>query len=181
MNIKKNTNKYPIYGVIKKSIDHKTHQDFLKEIEEKKIKVDANIKSGKQNIRKVDAWRIPVNSLIGEKIKEIAFELNKTFNYKLTDVQDIQYLEYKSGDYYDWHVDIADDISSKRKISISYILNSDFEGGELEFFHGGNNYLINEKKDQLIAFTSFMNHRVKKVTKGVRKALVIWINGDPWQ
>jgi predicted 2-oxoglutarate/Fe(II)-dependent dioxygenase YbiX len=64
---------------------------------------------------------------------------------------------------------------------MSYVLNDDFEGGDLEFFHGGETYVINAKEESLIAFTSFINHRVKKVTQGVRKALVVWVNGESWR
>ena len=70
---------------------------------------------------------------------------------------------------------------SLRKISMSYVINDDFDGGELEFFHGGEKIIINATKDSLIAFTSFINHRVHKVTRGVRKALVVWVNGESWR
>jgi len=51
----------------------------------------------------------------------------------------------------------------------------------LEFFHGGEKIIINTKIDSLIAFTSFINHRVRKVTKGIRKALVVWVNAESWR
>lgn len=107
--------------------------------------------------------------------------MNEIYNYRISCIQDIQYLEYQVGDYYNWHTDISDGLSSLRKISISFVLNDDFEGGELEFFHGGEKIIINTKINSLIAFTSFINHRVKKVTKGVRKALVVWVNGESWR
>ena len=174
-----NTN--PIYGLIHKSIDSDTRLNFLEEIEEKKKPIQAKIKSGAKGIRQVDAWRLPIESYIGTQLNYIILDLNETFNYRLSCIQDIQYLEYKEGDYYDWHSDVSDGLSSLRKISMSYVLNDDFEGGDLEFFHGGETYVINAKEESLIAFTSFINHRVKKVTKGVRKALVVWVNGESWR
>jgi predicted 2-oxoglutarate/Fe(II)-dependent dioxygenase YbiX len=174
-----NTN--PIYGLIHKSIDSDTRLNFLEEIEEKKKPIEAKIKSGAKGIRQVDAWRLPIESYIGTQLNYIILDLNETFNYRLSCIQDIQYLEYKEGDYYDWHSDVSDGLSSLRKISISYVLNDDFEGGDLEFFHGGETYVINAKEESLIAFTSFINHRVKKVTQGVRKALVVWVNGESWR
>lgn len=173
--------KNPTYGLITKVIGEDVCKDFLEEIKEKKIKVDAKTKSGKKGIRQVDAWRIPLKSNIGDRFNHITLDLNYTFNYRLSCIQDIQYLEYKVGDYYDWHSDVSEGISSLRKISMSYVLNDDFEGGELEIFHGGENYVLDAKIEQLVAFTSFMNHRVRKVTKGVRKALVVWINGEAWR
>ena len=174
-----NTN--PIYGLIHKAIDSDTRLNFLEEIEEKKQPIQAKIKSGGQGIRQVDAWRLPIESYIGTQLNYIILDLNETFNYRLSCIQDIQYLEYKEGDYYDWHSDVSDGLSSLRKISISYVLNDDFQGGDLEFFHGGETYVINAKEESLIAFTSFINHRVKKVTQGVRKALVVWVNGEAWR
>ena len=174
-----NTN--PIYGLIHKSIDSDTRLNFLEEIEEKKKPIKAKIKSGAKGIRQVDAWRLPIESYIGTQLNYIILDLNETFNYRLSCIQDIQYLEYKEGDYYDWHSDVSDGLSSLRKISMSYVLNDDFEGGDLEFFHGGETYVINAKEESLIAFTSFINHRVKKVTQGVRKALVVWVNGESWR
>lgn len=174
-----NTN--PIYGLIHKSINSDTRLNFLEEIEEKKKPIQAKIKSGAKGIRQVDAWRLPIESYIGTQLNYIILDLNETFNYRLSCIQDIQYLEYKVGDYYDWHSDVSDGLSSLRKISMSYVLNDDFEGGDLEFFHGGETYVINAKEESLIAFTSFINHRVKKVTQGVRKALVVWVNGESWR
>ena len=174
-----NTN--PIYGLIHKSIDSDTRLNFLEEIEEKKKPIQAKTKSGAKGIRQVDAWRLPIESYIGTQLNYIILDLNETFNYRLSCIQDIQYLEYKEGDYYDWHSDVSDGLSSLRKISMSYVLNDDFEGGDLEFFHGGETYVINAKEESLIAFTSFINHRVKKVTQGVRKALVVWVNGESWR
>jgi predicted 2-oxoglutarate/Fe(II)-dependent dioxygenase YbiX len=174
-----NTN--PIYGLIHKAIDSDTRLNFLEEIEEKKQPIQAKTKSGAKGIRQVDAWRLPIESYIGTQLNYIILDLNETFNYRLSCIQDIQYLEYKEGDYYDWHSDVSDGLSSLRKISMSYVLNDDFKGGDLEFFHGGETYVINAKEESLIAFTSFINHRVKKVTQGVRKALVVWVNGESWR
>ena len=72
-------------------------------------------------------------------------------------------------------------IDSTTKLTCITYLNDDFDGGELEFFHGGEKIIINATKDSLIAFTSFINHRVHKVTRGVRKALVVWVNGESWR
>ena len=171
----------PIYGIVTRPIDDETRLRFINEIEQRKIPVEAKVNSGRSGIRKVKAWRIPINSNIGATLNFVILDLNEIFNYRLSCIQDIQYLEYQEGDYYDWHTDIADGISSLRKISMSYVINDDFDGGELEFFHGGEKSIINTTEDYLVAFTSFINHRVHKVTRGVRKALVVWVNGESWR
>ena len=171
----------PIYGITHRPISQETRLAMINEIHEKKIPVEAKVNSGKSGIRQVRAWRIPLNTDIAETLNYIILDLNEIYNYRLACIQDIQYLEYQAGDFYDWHTDIANGISSLRKISMSYVINDDFDGGELEFFHGGEKIIINATRDSLIAFTSFINHRVHKVTRGVRKALVVWVNGESWR
>jgi PKHD-type hydroxylase len=69
-----------------------------------------------------------------------------------------------------------------RKLSIAMLLNTpgeDFEGGEFQINGWRENKPINIdiRKGRIIAFPSFMIHRVCPVTKGVRKSLVIWVSG----
>ena len=71
-----------------------------------------------------------------------------------------------------------------RKISLVCLLNdpSEFEGGELELSFNKPN--LNEttiaplKQGTIIAFPSFIPHRVKEVTKGKRINAVSWVHGD---
>ena len=70
-----------------------------------------------------------------------------------------------------------------RKISMSIILNDNFEGGAFEFASYGkeecNITPIEAKAGDIIFFTSGMEHRVAPVTKGVRYSLVNWFVGPP--
>ena len=83
---------------------------MINEIHEKKIPVEAKVNSGKSGIRQVKAWRIPLNTDIAETLNYIILDLNEIYNYRLACIQDIQYLEYQAGDFYDWHTDIDEDI-----------------------------------------------------------------------
>ena len=76
-------------------------------------------------------------------------------------------------------IDSAND-AAKRKISISWLLNDEYEGGDLEIQVHGESYRY-KQQSQMIAFTSFLNHRVTPITKGCRKAIVAWINGGEWK
>ena len=95
---------------------------------------------------------------------------------------------------YDWHLDIGTDpIPSTRKLSYSILLNvGKYKGGELEFHLGrGDNVPDNTMKMQsvrpnqtgadalgsMILFPSYLIHRVLPVTKGIRYAIVGWMNG----
>ena len=112
----------------------------------------------------------------------------------------LQYTEYDSNDQgkYDWHVDTATNISSHRKISITIQLSdpSEYEGGYLQLFSTAENnpneydyslntpyYIKSVKKEigTITIFPSFMPHRVSRVTKGVRKSLVLWVGGTSFK
>ena len=77
---------------------------------------------------------------------------------------------------YDWHVDIAEGLESLRKISIIINLNDDYEGGDFEAFSQGVNSIKLGRGD-VIAFSSFMPHRITPVTQGERWSIVAWVSG----
>jgi len=93
-----------------------------------------------------------------------------------------QFTHYPTGGFYDWHMD--NDVLGKhqppvRKISMTLLLSPkhEFEGGELEFMSKGKRAEL--KQGQAIFFASWLMHRVKPVTKGERKSLVMWFGGPP--
>ena len=64
-----------------------------------------------------------------------------------------------------------------RKISMSLMLNDDYEGGELEIMD-----TPPQPKwgvGQMVFFPSYQYHEVKPVTKGTRYSLVLWFLGPP--
>ena len=95
-----------------------------------------------------------------------------------------QFTHYLTGGFYDWHMD--NDVAGKhqppvRKISMTLLLSdpSTFEGGELEFMSKGKTAKL--KQGQAIFFASWLQHRVKPVTKGERYSLVMWFGGPPFK
>ena len=95
-----------------------------------------------------------------------------------------QYTEYPEGGFYDWHID--NDVNMQheppvRKISMTLLLSpeSEFEGGDLELMSEGK--IAKLKQGQAIFFASFVRHRVKPVTRGNRKSLVMWFGGTPFK
>ena len=64
---------------------------------------------------------------------------------------------------------------------MSILLNdpSEFEGGDFEILSEGK--ITKLKQGHGIAFASFINHRVQKVTRGVRQSLVVWFGGKPFR
>ena len=116
------------------------------------------------------------------------------WKYNVVGTESCQLTRYTKDGFYTWHMDslgshseVFDDPNNKflygytRKLSMSVILNSDFEGGEFEL-------AFLKKKDQVpavlpsgsvIVFPSSMHHRVAPVTKGIRYSLVAWFVGPP--
>jgi PKHD-type hydroxylase len=111
-----------------------------------------------------------------------------------------QFTKYKKGQYYDWHCDSWNKPYVKegptkgkiRKLSVTLTLSDPktYKGGELEFdFKQHDPDQKSEPKickeivpkGSLVVFPSFVWHRVKPVTKGVRYSLVMWNLGFPFQ
>lgn len=71
----------------------------------------------------------------------------------------------------------------ERKISASIMLTDPkkYEGGEFELITNGNieePFVVKPNKGDVIFFASWMPHRVRPVTSGVRKSLVCWVMGE---
>lgn len=125
-----------------------------------------------------------------EKLMNMIMEANNAiWHFDLHSLTDfIQYTEYYAdkGGHYTWHQDIGPGEMSKRKISITVQLSdpSEYEGGDLELFRGGN---IEEAikapkgKGVVFIFPSYMMHRVTKITKGTRRSFVLWVGGEHYK
>ena len=108
------------------------------------------------------------------------------WNYDIDFIEPIQDTLYEVGGYYDWHIDESNWYPGKRqsnrirKISFTILLNDDFEGGEFELFADEKKVIPMKKKD-VILFMGDTPHRVRKVTSGVRKSLVGWVQGPAYK
>ena len=71
-----------------------------------------------------------------------------------------------------------------RKLSFAMQLSDpdDYEGGNVQLLdEAGNSYIAPRKKGAIMLFDSRTQHRVLKVTKGVRKSIVGWTVGPRWK
>ena len=129
---------------------------------------------------------------IFQRINYVVDALNEQFfNYELNGYDSFQYTEYQAfeGGKYDFHMDTImgknkpANMPETRKLSVTLVLNDDFEGGEFYMNNGQEKdaELIPTGKGRLILFPSFLIHRVAPVTKGVRKSLVVWVNGPKFK
>lgn len=121
-----------------------------------------------------------------ERIWTAAQECNRLFFcVDIAGVEaNVQLARYDSGNrgFYDWHTDFAG-IAPRRKLSISIQLSrpEEYDGGELELLYGSEPQRLDRTRGTLIAFPSFMLHRVTPVTRGARWSLVAWIIGNRWR
>jgi PKHD-type hydroxylase len=122
------------------------------------------------------------------KLMDLAVQANNAlWHFDLYSVQDsIQYTEYYATEngHYTWHQDFGPGTPSLRKISITVQLSGpdEYEGGDLEYWQGGNN-IIQAPKDKgvIFIFPSYMMHRVTPVTKGIRRSFVLWVGGEHYK
>lgn len=156
---------------------------------------NATTASGEIDSRKSRLKWIPQNEewkWLYEKLMNYAKLANEEmWNFDLVSAPEcIQYTEYHGSDRgeYGWHQDIGPDELSARKVSITVQLSDDseYEGGELLFWMGGNdlenNSLVAPRgKGTVVLFPSYLYHAVKPVTKGIRKSFVLWLGGGHYK
>jgi PKHD-type hydroxylase len=133
----------------------------------------------------------PDNGWIFDRLSLAAEFVNKEyFRFDLTGFDYFQYTEYQSnGDHYNYHADILfgnklpPEALHTRKLSLSLILSdpSEYEGGEFEFLYSSTPMTVPQKRGSIIAFPSWMVHRVAPLTSGLRKSLVYWVVGPKFK
>ena len=122
-----------------------------------------------------------------DRMNFIIQSLNESFyGFDLNGYSAFQYTTYKEEENgrYDWHMDMNlgsqyDSDAEPRKLSLTLLLNDEFEGGEFQINLGKQETPVTlpAEKGRVLCFPSFILHRVAPITKGVRKSLVIWVTG----
>lgn len=132
------------------------------------------------NIRNTDQLTITndyqfnyFNTEVHNYILENVLEYCKEFKVPITEDEGYRILRYGVGQHYKIHID-----SNKfypRVLSLVWILNNDFEGGDLIFPEL--DLKIDLTKNNFVIFpSSFMfKHKVTEVTKGTKYSLVTWL------
>ena len=124
---------------------------------------------------------------------------NSGWNFDITAVESMQITKYKTGSFYGWHRDGPSDCLSVynnpdnkfmhgnvRKLSMTILLNGNYQGGEFQFANYNKFNCNAETPDfknagSIIVFPSFIEHQVTPVTKGTRYSLVAWFVGPPFK
>ena len=145
------------------------------------------------------------DSWIYEAIQPFVHTANRNagWNFEWDWSERAQFTQYKKGMHYNWHRDSragpytseAGPFAGKiRKLTSVLVLSnpSEYKGGELEFqfqsedpqFNKGRKIKVANEvapKGSIIVFPSFVWHRVKPITKGVRYSMPTWHLGWPFK
>ena len=122
---------------------------------------------------------------------------NAGWRYHIKAAESCQITRYKKGGFYNFHRDGNGDHLSAynnptnafmhshvRKLSMSVMLNDNFDGGAFEFASYGKENCritpIEASAGSVIVFPSAMEHRVAPITKGTRYSVVCWFLGPPF-
>ena len=122
---------------------------------------------------------------------------NAGWKYEIKASESAQITRYKKGGFYSFHRDGRGDHLSAynnpknafmhgyvRKLSMSVMLNDNFDGGAFEFATYGKEECtvtpIEASAGSVIVFPSAMEHRVAPITKGIRYSVVCWFVGPPF-
>ena len=109
------------------------------------------------------------------------------FHYDLVHFDEsIQVTKYDKEQQYGWHIDQAPMKNKNhlpRKLSLTFLLNDDFEGGELQIYSPCDQKIITlpMRSGCYCVFPSWVVHRVKPVISGTRYSLVAWMNGPQFR
>jgi PKHD-type hydroxylase len=121
------------------------------------------------------------------RLEDIVLRLNTEFyKYDLYGLAEaLQYTVYDGaeGAHYNWHVDLGTSNAEPRKISLSLQLSdpAGYEGCRLVLEAGDGPYAAERARGTLIAFPSYVLHRVTPIESGTRKSLVIWVAGPEFR
>ena len=101
--------------------------------------------------------------------------------------QDFQYTIYHAPNgRYNWHTDTGQKGTGMEHRLLSAVVQlvnpDDYEGGNVQLLdEAGESYIVPRQKGCIVLFDSRTQHRVNRVTKGVRKSIVGWTVGPRWK
>lgn len=103
------------------------------------------------------------------------------YGLHLDSMESIQYTRYPIGGHYKFHNDIVvrkDPIMRKLSLVLAITDETEYKGGDFLLMpHGDNPERIRFKKGDLIAFPSWVPHKVEPVSEGHRITAVSWVYG----
>jgi PKHD-type hydroxylase len=116
-----------------------------------------------------------------QKLAGVTWNINQqAYRFEISQLEALQYTVYLAGEggHYDWHVDHGH-AGPRRKLSLVLQLSdpADYEGCELKIHASNQLDTAPKERGTLIAFPSYVLHRVTPITAGIRRSLVMWCSG----
>ena len=187
-------------------IEEDLAENFASNMNDSRIMGDS-LNKDKRNSQ--NTW-IPTHHWIGGFLWHYIQRANREnflYDLRCIDGESMQYTQYGEGQFYGWHNDaglvnqykpvsvgnrhdgltsdfLSENIELVRKLSFTVQLSDpeEYEGGNVQFLdESGKSYFAPREKGSVILFDSRTQHRVLKVTKGVRRSLVGWVVGPRWK
>ena len=124
------------------------------------------------------------------RMEAIVLRLNADlFRFALTGLTTMQYAVYRDAEagYFDWHSDYGryrgDPGQEPRKITLSLQMSdgASYDGCDLEVRAAHPVDVAARERGTLMAFRANALHRVTPITRGMRKALVVWAAGPEFR
>ena len=143
--------------------------------------VNKKVRNVEQQVMPIDQKGWPLT-----RILDLAKQANNArFKFDVAGFLDVDapmIMKYEKGGHYDWHVDTGNSVCH-RKLSFTIQLSDDkdYVGGDVEFIGSKVDTKAFRQKGVCIIYPSFLPHRVSKVTKGTRHAIVGWIHGPTFK
>ena len=143
--------------------------------------INKKVRNVEQQVMPIDQQGWPLT-----RILELAKQANNArFKFDVQGFLDVDapmIMRYTKGGHYDWHVDTGNSVCH-RKLSFTIQLSEDkdYVGGDVEFIGSKVDTKAFRQKGMCIIYPSFLPHRVTKVTKGIRNAIVGWIHGPTFR
>ena len=177
--------KHGVTGLALRQEDVDLFMDYIIDKEPQQAKI---FTEGKEKIEKdtrdAEIYPIEYNAKrLYAILSKVAKTVNQYFGYEIDGIEKAQVIRYKSPSRgYEYHIDIGPEgTPATRKISMSLLLNERYEGGEICFRTGESASCTKPKVGEVVAFSSFLPHKVKPITKGERYVLVAWFTGPPFR
>ena len=114
-----------------------------------------------------------------EAIYGFVDEVNKDYQFNISELETPQYLRYRPLQRYLAHFDSAHDKVASRRLTIVVQLSPprSYLGGNLRIWSSSSMSHAPRKRGMAVAFPSFCLHQATPVWLGTRHALVTWVRG----
>ena len=125
---------------------------------------------------------------LNDFIKQVLWTINHKFGYVTFDYGDMEYVLYntyssKRKAKYDWHNDMANDITFDIKATLLIDISpAPYKGGTFKILNNNVETIDRfSKPGDVLLFKPHLHHMVEPVTKGTRKSLAIFLTGPKFR